>query len=79
MKRIVPLLLLALCLCTGALASESAATAVRTGLYDAPRDGAQELMRYYTGTRVEACFMCLRSCSPKPVVHSTSGSDCFMQ
>ena len=32
-----------------------------------------------TGTRVEACFMCLRSCSPKPVVHSTSGSDCFMQ
>ena len=53
MKRIVPLLLLALCLCTGALASESAATAVRTGLYEAPRDGAQELMRYYVGTRVE--------------------------
>ena len=53
MKRIIPLLLLALCLCTGALASESAATAVRTGLYEAPRDGAQELMRYYVGTRVE--------------------------
>ena len=53
MKRIVPLLLLALCLCTGALASEPAATAVRAGLYDAPHDGAQELMCYYVGTRVE--------------------------
>ena len=53
MKRIVPLLLLALCLCTGALASEPAATATRAGLYAAPREGAQELMRYYVGTRVE--------------------------
>ena len=56
MKRIVMLLLLALCLCagaTGALASESAATAVRAGLFDAPREGAQELMRYYVCTRVE--------------------------
>lgn len=55
MKRIVVLLLLALCLCAGATGAmgESAATAVRAGLFDTPREGAQELMRYYVGTRVE--------------------------
>ena len=55
MKRTVAMILLALgiLLGAGALASESAATATRAGLYAAPREGAQELMRYYIGTRVE--------------------------
>lgn len=55
MKRTIAMVLLTLgmLLGAGALASESAATATRAGLYAAPREGAQELMRYYTGTRVE--------------------------
>ena len=55
MKKTVAMILLALgiLLGAGALASESAATATRAGLYAAPREGAQELMRYYIGTRVE--------------------------
>lgn len=55
MRRIVVILLLALCVCACGLGEGNApaATAVRAGLYDAPREGAQELMRYYIGTRVE--------------------------
>ena len=55
MKKTVAMILLALgiLLGAGALASESAATATRAGLYAAPREGPQELMRYYIGTRVE--------------------------
>lgn len=55
MRRIAVILLLALCVCACGLGEGNApaATAVRAGLYDAPREGAQELMRYYIGTRVE--------------------------
>lgn len=55
MRRIAVILLLALCVCACGLGEGNApaATAVRAGLYDAPREGAQELMHYYIGTRVE--------------------------
>lgn len=56
-RNILAALLAALMLTAGgALAQEtcsSAAAFVRAPLYDAPDTGAQELMRYYVGTRVE--------------------------
>lgn len=58
MKRMLAVLMMIFLagLCAGALADDyagPAATAVRAGLYDAPQEGAAELMRYYIGVRVE--------------------------